>query len=95
MLRDLHLLDGLAERRAIAGAVLAHHADLLRAFRLKLRVKLMVTRQMLRISMNLTENEKLSLHSPLLLISEKEEGGCFSLEAKKMSIVENKTYTIP
>ena len=40
MLRDLHLLDGLAERRAIAGAVLAHHADLLRAFRLKLRVKL-------------------------------------------------------
>ena len=40
VLRDLHLLDGLAERRAIAGAVLAHHADLLRAFRLKLRVKL-------------------------------------------------------
>ena len=34
VLRDLHLLDGLAERRAIAGAVLAHHADLLRAFRL-------------------------------------------------------------
>ena len=34
VLCDLHLLDGLTERRAIAGAVLAHHADLLRAFRL-------------------------------------------------------------
>ena len=40
VLRDLHLLDGLAERRAITGAILAHHADLLRAFRLKLGVKL-------------------------------------------------------
>ena len=34
VLCDLHLLYGLTERRAIAGAVLAHHADLLRAFRL-------------------------------------------------------------
>ena len=40
VLRDLHLLDGLTERRAIAGAVLANDADLLRAFSLELRVKL-------------------------------------------------------
>lgn len=35
MLRDLHLLDGLPEGGPVAGAVLAHHADLLRALRLK------------------------------------------------------------
>ena len=36
MLRYLHLLDGFAKRRAIAGAVLAHHADLLCTLSLEL-----------------------------------------------------------
>ena len=35
MLRDLHLLDGLTEGGAVARAVLAHNADLLRALGLE------------------------------------------------------------
>ena len=39
MLRDLHLLDGLPEGGAVAGAVLADNADLLRALGLKRQTK--------------------------------------------------------
>ncbi len=35
MLGDLHLLDGLSQRRTIARAVLAGDSDLLRALRLQ------------------------------------------------------------